>query len=192
MSIPRKRGKVKKKLAAAKKVVKKAASRSKKPKPKSKPKAPTKKKARKKAKRPPSVNTRPQRPPKQPALKKPAKRKKKKPAIRRTPPKSVSGRRKRSKGLTLEQALERPLVIEEVFLRSPAVQQQITERIIEKGLAELTRGMVQTPESLILGSLIIAEQLGNFDQRAKELAIEHNMSLREIYELWLSPPTKDL
>jgi hypothetical protein len=73
------------------------------------------------------------------------------------------------------------------FLQQPEISEQIRDRIVDKGLAELKRGMVQTRESNIIGHLIIAEQFGTFDQRAKELAVEYRMPLREVYDLWHSP-----
>lgn len=172
MSIPRKRGKVKKKTRAAKKVTRKRA--------KVKP-AP-----RGKKKRPLSVNTKPPRrrkrkpepkPKRKPKVRPKAKKvrkKKKAPAIQRTPI-SVSGP-------TLDQ-------IEYAFLTSPSVRDQIRERIIEKGLDQLTRGMVRTTEATIMGALIIAEQIGNLDERARELAVEYKWSLQDVYDLWFSPET---
>jgi hypothetical protein len=221
MSIPRKRGNVKKKISAAKKVVKKKKVLRKPPAAKKKRPAQAPKPTKKKAKRPLSVNTRRpvkrkkvvskphSRPAKQPIQRKKKKSAKKRPAIRRTPPKSVSGRspaleaalkdpafiaslEKQLEGVTLEDALKDRVIIEKQFIKSPAVTEQIRDLLDQKGLAELTRGMVQTPESVILGHLIIAEALGNRDRRSYELAAEFGMSVQDIYSLWLSPPTKDL
>jgi hypothetical protein len=47
--------------------------------------------------------------------------------------------------------------------------------------------MVRTVESVMLSTLIVAEQLGNFEERAKELAVEYGWDLREVYTLWYSP-----
>lgn len=89
--------------------------------------------------------------------------------------------------VAFEQTLPVQARAELAFLRRPDVSQQITERIIEKGLFDLTRGMVRTVESTILGQLIISEQRGNFHERALELAAQYDKPIREIYELWKSP-----
>lgn len=73
------------------------------------------------------------------------------------------------------------------FLAREDVSRQITERIVEKGLFELIRGMSRTVESIMIGELLVAEQWGNFDQRARELAAEYNWPIQDIYELWHSP-----
>lgn len=40
-----------------------------------------------------------------------------------------------------------------------------------------------------MGALIIAEQIGNLDERARELAVEYKWSLQDVYDLWFSPET---
>lgn len=55
------------------------------------------------------------------------------------------------------------------------------------GIKAFLPNYVQTPESLIITHMAVAEQLGNRDQRAKELAVEYNKDIREVYEIWFSP-----
>jgi hypothetical protein len=71
------------------------------------------------------------------------------------------------------------------FLQQKHVSRQLTDRLIDKGLLHLLRGdEVDSIETLILSGLAIAEQLGNFDQRAYELAEEYDWDPREVYTLW--------
>lgn len=186
MSIPRKRGKVKKKLSAAKKVGKK--------------KAKVKAKARKRTKkRPLSAGTKPKKQKVRPKSatpkrsKKPTRKSKKRSAkrsgIRRTPPIQTGPKkavRRKKKGVSVRIDNLAALA---AFLTSPEVAKQIEEDIIDKGLASLTKGMVQTPESYMMGQLIIARQIGNLDQRAYELAAEFGWSIQDVYELYHSPET---
>lgn len=71
------------------------------------------------------------------------------------------------------------------FLRQPQVSSQITEQLIRTNL--LRPGMVQSDETQILSRLIVAEQLGNFDVTARELANEFSWDIRDVYTLWHSP-----
>lgn len=203
MSIARKRAKVKKKTAASFEKKKKRAApqrkaRAKKKRGKKRPSASItlkkaiaglrKKIASLKSKLPPLRKRRKKVVKKQ----KPVKRKKQKPAKRKKRRKKK--RIKLGRDITREIAEYFGVTQTEVFLRAffsqPLVAAQIRDRLVDKGLAELRAGMVQTKESIIMGHLIVAEQLGVFDQRALELAAEYNMSVKEIYDLWFSPPTK--
>lgn len=197
MSIPRKRGKRKKKVSAAKKVVKKKVQAT--------------KRKTKRAKRPLSDVTRPRKktktkphtarkPTPKPAKKKASKRSK--PKTSRTPRKKPVSVKTRKKPVSVKASKKKvyapkPVVPKKKraskkfikdFFAQPAVQEQVRDRIIEKlGLKALTAGFVQTPESIIQAELIAAEQLGIFERRARELAAEYNYTEREIYTLWLSP-----
>jgi hypothetical protein len=71
------------------------------------------------------------------------------------------------------------------FLQQPKVATQITEQLIRTGLVR--QGMVQSEETQILSRLIVAQQLGNFDETARDLAIEFNWDVRDVYTLWNSP-----
>jgi hypothetical protein len=195
MSIARKRAKVKKKSRSAargekrkKKVSKRAAKasvartkkkRSKKTERKKRSSVTPRKKVQRKKR--PSVDT-----------KRITPRKRPKPKPKPKPKRKKKRRRKVSEENILQQIAERFEVSERIvtltaFLQHPPVAAQIRDRIIEKGLAELRAGMVQSKETVILGQLIVAEQLGIFDQRAHELAAEYDMPVREVYELWHSP-----
>ncbi len=71
------------------------------------------------------------------------------------------------------------------FLQQKHVSRQLQDRLIDKGLIHLLRGdEVDSVEALIISGLAIAEQLGNFDQRAYELAEEYDWDPREVYTLW--------
>lgn len=73
-------------------------------------------------------------------------------------------------------------------LATPQAQVQIFERLVEKlGPNIFLPGMVETDESLMMQRLIRAEQLGAFDETARNLAMEFDWGLREVYELWHSP-----
>lgn len=194
MSIPRKRGKVKKKSRTAKKVAKKAkkavALRARQTRAKKKKRPVSVSVNTKKRKKRVSVNTKPSRRQTRPK----PKPQKKRPAPKSPKKKRKVKRKKKKVRLTDRQqffkaAVASPTAVLAAFLTMPEVASQMRDRIIEKGLAELTRGMVRTTESQILLSLIAAEQIGDFDQTAKELAALHNWSLKEIYDLWHSPET---
>jgi len=157
MSVPRKRGKVKKKRSA---VVKRP---------------------RKKSKKRPSVNsarlvstlskrTKPRKP-------KPRKNRKRSAAAR----KGWETRRANKLKAEAQSSIDAHLA----FLRLPQVSSQITEQMIRTGL--IRTGMVQSEETQILSRLIVAEQLGNFDETARDLAIEFNWDIRDVYTLWHSP-----
>jgi len=210
MSIPRKRGKVKNNSPAVKKKRRKASQKSKKP-AKRKPvrRKPAKKKPTAKRPRPVrhtkqigslqlSVNTKPPRG-KSKLKKRKAKKKKRKltpeeldELIQRTITKAAQQVareagvselevRVRAAGGTLEQMKDA------AFFARPDVKRQVAERMIEKGLMDLTRGMVRTSESLILTEMILAEQRGNQKQRALELSQEWGRPIQEIYEIFFSP-----
>ncbi len=164
MSVPRKRGKVKKKRSAV----------AKRPSPKKKKR--------------PSVNTKRSRKkpkPRRPIVSKPSPklRKKAKPDARRSiaARKGWETRRTRIAQREAQSSLEAHLA----FLRQPKVATQITEQLIRTGLVR--PGMVQSTETQILSRLIVAEQLGNFDETARDLAIEFNWDVRDVYTLWHSP-----
>lgn len=201
MSIPRKRGKVKSKKPAAKKRARKK-TKVKKPrlKARKKVKAKPKPSGTKAKKRPAkrignirvSVTTKP---PRQP-VKKTKKRKKK----RRLSPRKLEQLIDRTIAKTAREAGVSELEIrvrvaggsakeirEAAFFSRPDVKLQVAERMVEKGLMDLTRGMVRTQESLILAELILGEQRGDFDDTAKRLAEQFGLPLREIYTLWHSP-----
>lgn len=189
MSIPRKRGKVKKKTRADKvKGRKKKSSvntrgtrqppRKARPKPK-----PVKRKKKESVKR---------------QFEKSAERKKAfaafvKRAKKKRAKKKRSAEKKRETPKQKQARLTRErLEFEVLFLRSPGVSAQIQDRMIEKGLMSLmalTDGMVRTTESYMLLQLIGAEQFGDFDKRALELSAEFNWPIQDVYELWHSPET---
>ena len=170
MSVARKRAKVKKKRSAAAK----------------RPRRTAKKKA--------SVNTKKRRA-------KPKPRRSKRPgiaskAVSPKPSKSQAAkkgwetrRRKQAQQAAeyqrLQQEAQSSIDARLAFLRLPQVAAQIRDQLIR---TELIRpGMVQTEETMILSTLITAEQLGNFDETARALAVEYDWDIRDIYTLWKSP-----
>lgn len=64
---------------------------------------------------------------------------------------------------------------------------QVLQRLGEKLPGIFLPNMVETEESLMMQRLIRAEQLGTFDETARNLAMEFDWGLREVYELWHSP-----
>lgn len=64
---------------------------------------------------------------------------------------------------------------------------QVLQRLGEKLPGIFLPNMVETDESLMMQRLIRAEQLGTFDETARNLAMEFDWGLREVYELWHSP-----
>lgn len=66
-------------------------------------------------------------------------------------------------------------------------QVQVLQRLSEKLPGIFLPGMVETDESLMMQRMIRAEQLGTFDEVARNLAMEFDWGLREVYELWHSP-----
>lgn len=155
MSVPRKRGKVKKKRAAVAK----------------RPSKTRKKKA--------SVNTKRRRP----IVSKPKPRARQRPDAKRSEAAKRGWATRRSNQLKKEAqtSVESHLA----FLRQPQVSAQITEQLIRTGLVRA--GMVQSIETQMLSRLIVAEQLGNFDETAYELASEFDWDVRDVYTLWHSP-----
>ena len=181
MTIARKRAKVKKKSPAVKK--KRVVRRKKVP---QKKKAQRKKPVATKRKKRVSVNTK-RKPPSKP---KPSKSKSKKPKLAKKRPGNKLGKKKKrpARPRTPPQAVSEPDKQLIQFLAQPAVKRQIEERLIEKfDPSVFTRGMVRTVESQMLAALIVAEQLGNFDARANELAAEYNWNVQDVYTLWFSP-----
>jgi hypothetical protein len=74
-------------------------------------------------------------------------------------------------------------------LSRPMAQAQMYERLEEKVPGFFVRGeeWVETEESIIIQRLAMAEQLGVFDEEARENALEFDWDLRDVYELWHSP-----
>ncbi len=64
---------------------------------------------------------------------------------------------------------------------------QVLQRLGEKLPGIFLPGMIETDESLMMQRLIRAEQLGAFEETARNLAMEFDWGLREVYELWHSP-----
>lgn len=214
MSIARKRAKVKNNSPAVKKKRRKAKGsreppkrkRTKKKRP-SKPARPTKKRPQRPAKRVThrigkiqvSVNTKPPR--KVSSKAKKAKRKQGKKRRKLTPEqldkliqRTISKAAKEAGVSELEVRVRAaggtPQQIREAqFFAQPQVKLQVAERMIEKGLMDLTRGMVRTVESIILTEMILAEQRGNLHERAQELSAEYHKPIREVYEILHSPET---
>lgn len=73
------------------------------------------------------------------------------------------------------------------MLGTPQAQAQMMERMMEKLPHIFLPGMVETDESLIMQRLIRAEQLGVFDETARQSALDYDWNLRDVYELWHSP-----
>jgi hypothetical protein len=154
MSVPRKRGKVKKKRSAV-------------------AKRPSKKSRRV------SDNTKPRVSKKKP---KPRRKRKLSPAIRSQA--AIKGWETRRKNQLRRQA-QTSTEAHLAFLRQPQVAAQITEQLIRTNLVR--PGMIQSVETQMLSRLIVAEQLGNFDATARELANEFSWDIRDVYTLWHSP-----
>lgn len=75
-------------------------------------------------------------------------------------------------------------------LNKPMAKAQMIERLEEKlppKFFEAPDDWVETEESLIIQRLAQAEQLGVFDEEARENALEFDWDLRDVYELWHSP-----
>lgn len=71
------------------------------------------------------------------------------------------------------------------FLDQPKVARQLQDDLIRTGL--IRKGMVQSEETQILSRLAVAKQLGNFDEEAHALSIEFDWNIRDVYTLWFSP-----
>lgn len=71
-------------------------------------------------------------------------------------------------------------------LKQPHVAKQIQNRLLEKMPEFFVRGTdyFERPEPNIMVRLIIAEQEGDFDDVAKEMAEEYGYEDNEIYSLW--------
>jgi len=71
-------------------------------------------------------------------------------------------------------------------LKQPHVAKQIQNRLLEKMPEFFIRGAdyFERPEPNIMLRLIIAEQEGDFDEVAKEMAEEYGYDDNEIYSLW--------
>lgn len=166
--VSQKRSKVKKKkkTASKKKPVAKKKSKKRKPSGTTRKKA-AKKKAVSKAKAKPVKKT-------SKAVKKISKRT----AKRKVKTRSKKKRKKR--GVLRDWADE--------VLGTRQSQAQVLDRLLAKiGPGIFMPGMVETDESLMMQRLIRAEQLGAFDETARNLAMEFDWGLREVYELWHSP-----
>ena len=165
MSVARKRAKVKRKQAA----------RGKRPRKKT-VSVDTKKRAKrkKKAKKPRPIVSKPT-----PQLR----RNERKPDKKRSKAAKKGWQTRRANALRAAAATDVEAHI--AFLRLPQVSAQITEQLIRTGL--IRPGMVQSTETQMLSRLIVAEQLGNFDETAYELADEYDWDVREVYTLWHSP-----
>lgn len=98
--------------------------------------------------------------------------------------KAAKKRREQYKKRQLRKAEATPEEVLDYF-RRPEIERRVVDQLGRTGL--LRPGMVRTVESVMLSTLIVAEQLGNFEERAKELAVEYGWDLREVYTLWYSP-----
>ncbi len=67
-----------------------------------------------------------------------------------------------------------------VFNIAARQREKLAPALIRQQMAD----MVETDESIMLGRLIIAEQLGNFDGEAYALAEEYDWLPQEVYGLW--------
>jgi len=79
-------------------------------------------------------------------------------------------------------------MVEKTLLK-PMARAQMLERLEEKipTLFANIEEWVETEESIIIQRLAMAEQLGVFDEEARENALEFDWDLRDVYELWHSP-----
>ncbi len=78
----------------------------------------------------------------------------------------------------------------ERMLSRPMAEAQMIERMEDKlprGFFQDGEKWVETEESIIIQRLAMAEQLGVFDEEARENALEFDWDLRDVYELWHSP-----
>lgn len=164
MILPRKRGKVKKKAAVSK--------RSKKPRSKKSLSVNTKKKKKRVRKRPLVSKHKPKR-----------RQKGSRPESNRSKAARKGWETRRSNQLRKE--AQTSVDAHLAFLRQPAVSAQITDQLIRTGL--IRTGMIQSVETQMLSRLIVAEQLGNFEETASDLAVEFNWDIRDVYTLWHSP-----
>src|SRR5262245_18974005 len=162
--VAQKRSKVKKKKKTASK---KKADRKKKAKPSGTTRKPAKKKIpRKKVSKKAAKKT-------SKAVKKISKRT----AKRKTKTRTSKKRKKRGE---LRDFADR-------VLGTRMAQAQVLQRMAEKLPGIFLPGMVETDESFMMQRLIRAEQLGALDETARNLAMEFDWGLREVYELWHSP-----